>query len=196
MDKSDAIVLGIIVFGFLVVPTGASLIHDSTILLSKEKDNRIEQLERELENANSKIINGLLVDSEKSLYENSAVRGFRNNNPGNLRGKHWFGQIGNDDSGFSKFTNAAYGIRAIAKLLVNYENKGLNSIRKIVEKYSENANSNYIEFLCKKLRVSADEKINVKERLSELVAAIIQFECGHNPYPDEYFILLSYEADL
>lgn len=201
MDGVDVCVIGAGIIGAgiigLSIVSGGISYHEMKV----EKDAVIERLERELEDERKKVINGLMIESEKSLYENmfgetSEIRGFRNNNPGNLRGKHWFGQIGNDSSGFIKFTNAAYGIRAIAKLLVNYEKKGLNTIRKIVGKYSEDANTDYIEFLCKKLRVTADEKINVKERLAELVDAIIQFECGHNPYPDEYFTLLSYEADL
>ena len=89
-----------------------------------------------------------------------------------------------------------YGIRALAKTLINYEAKGIDTIEKIVSKYAEGNNKNYIRFLSSYLNVKPNEKLNIGHKLHELVPAIITFECGSNPYPIEYFILLSWSADL
>ena len=52
-------------------------------------------------------------------------RGIRNNNPGNIRhGANWLGLNPNGrniDSAFCVFTAPVYGIRALAKVLVNYK---------------------------------------------------------------------------
>ena len=55
-------------------------------------------------------------------------RGIRNNNPGNIdynKNNQWRGQIGIETSAinprFAKFDNARKRIRALAKLLLNYQ---------------------------------------------------------------------------
>lgn len=79
-------------------------------------------------------------------------RGIRNNNPGNIRhGANWLGLNTNGqdiDSSFCVFTAPVYGIRALAKVLINYKRiHGLNTVRQIVSRYAppnENQTTAYI----------------------------------------------------
>ena len=68
-------------------------------------------------------------------------RGIRNNNPGNIRhGANWQGLNPNGriiDPAFCVFTAPIYGIRALAKVLINYKKiHGLNTVRQIVSRYA------------------------------------------------------------
>lgn len=156
-----------------------------------KKEIEILKLKIENENESTKPIIGII-----KKYGSDKVLGFKNNNPGNIKGKNWYGQIGTDKQGHAIFSSEVYGIRALAKTLINYEAKGIDTIEKIVSKYAEGNNKNYIRFLSSYLNVKPNEKLNVGHKLHELVSAIITFECGSNPYPIEYFILLSWSADL
>lgn len=153
----------------------------------------IEILRRKIEKENeaTEPIIGII-----KKYGSDKVLGFKNNNPGNIKGKNWYGQIGTDKQGHAIFSSEVYGIRALAKTLINYEAKGIDTIEKIVSKYAEGNNKNYIRFLSSYLNIKPNEKLNVGHKLHELIPAIITFECGSNPYPIEYFILLSWSADL
>ena len=71
------------------------------------------------------------------LNQNGLPRGIRNNNPGNIviSNNSWQGKIAvaqNTDGHFEQFTELYYGLRALAKLLVNKVNDGQNTIRKIL----------------------------------------------------------------
>lgn len=133
---------------------------------------------------------------EERIWAHSNVVGFKNNNPGNIKGLGWYGQTGTDKVGHAIFETEAHGIRAIARVLMKFEESGVDSIRKLVAKYAEGNTSAYVSFLCKRLNVNPDEKLKFSEHLHQLVPAIIQFECGSNPYPPEYFIILSWPASL
>lgn len=156
-----------------------------------KKEIEILRLKIEKENESTAPIIGII-----KKYGSDKVLGFKNNNPGNIKGKNWYGQIGTDKQGHAIFSLEVYGIRALAKTLINYESKGIDTIEKIVSKYAEGNNKNYIRFLSSYLNVKPNEKLNIRHKLHELVSAIITFECGSNPYPIEYFILLSWSADL
>ena len=79
-----------------------------------------------------------------------------------------------------------YGIRALAKILLNYEsNYGINTVRGIVTRWatpSENDTDSYAAHLAKNLGVGLDTPINVRAALPVLVSTIIQHENGLNPY--------------
>ena len=65
-----------------------------------------------------------LTFTTKKVYDMS--RGLRNNNPGNIRktGDKWQGlSTTQTDDSFFQFTDAKYGIRAMAKLLKNYQSE-------------------------------------------------------------------------
>lgn len=123
----------------------------------------------------------------------TAPRGIRNNNPGNIRpGSPWQGSLGSDGGpggGYLKFDTPANGLRALAKLLRNYQSSGQNTIRSIISKWAPASDSNnttaYIAQVVKALGMGADEPLNVRsndDRLARLVAAIIKHENGQQPY--------------
>lgn len=142
-------------------------------------------------------------------------RGVRNNNPGNIRwGSPWQGLVKNgklQDASFCLFTDAAYGIRAIAATLITYYDKRkakdgskIDSIREVIERWAppnENDTPAYANQIARVLQVSPDsETLNLHDyrTMRALVEGIIRHECGdpkrygvtpHNNvnewYPDE-----------
>lgn len=131
------------------------------------------------------LIIGVLMTANKK----SQPRGIRNNNPGNIRkGENWNGSVG-DDGEFIKFKSPEYGIRALGKLLLNYQRLyGIDSVGEIIQRYApanENNTDSYINHVAKKLDVKPWQTINVASNLPELVKAIITHENGFNPYDSE-----------
>ncbi len=122
-------------------------------------------------------------------------RGIRNNNPGNIRqGANWQGLNPNGrniDSAFCVFESPVFGIRALAKVLINYKKiHGLNTVRQIVSRYAppnENQTAAYIQTVAKQLEVYPDTKIDIEERgvLTVFIKAVIRMENGIQPYSDE-----------
>lgn len=122
-------------------------------------------------------------------------RGIRNNNPGNIRhGDNWQGLNPNGrniDSAFCVFESPVFGIRALAKVLINYKKiHGLNTVRQIVSRYAppnENQTAAYIQTVAKQLEVYPDTKIDIEERgvLTVFIKAVIRMENGIQPYSDE-----------
>jgi len=118
----------------------------------------------------------------------TGARGIRNHNPGNIKYSvlnSWLGQIGSDGV-FIKFSSPTYGIRAIAKLLVNYQRMyGKDTIRKLITRWSETDQTAYVDFVAKSVGISPDQPITLvkgTELLRRLVTAIIRFENGQQPY--------------
>ena len=116
-------------------------------------------------------------------------RGIRNNNPGNIRhsGSQWQGMAAQQtDPAFVQFVAPEYGIRALAKLLINYATRdGLNTVRQIISKYApsnENDTDAYAQAVARALGVNPDTVISVPQHLNALVEAIIQHENGQQPY--------------
>lgn len=117
------------------------------------------------------------------------VRGIRNHNPGNIRkGQNWLGSVG-DDGAFIVFSSAEYGIRALGKLLLNYERLyGLDTVESIISRYApsiENDTGSYIDSVASGLGVHAAESVDIGSVLPGLVRAIIRHENGVQPYSDE-----------
>ena len=122
-------------------------------------------------------------------------RGIRNNNPGNIR--HGQNQQGlnpdgrNIDPAFCVFKSPVFGIRALAKVLMNYKKiHGLNTVRQIVSRYATpNANQTtaYVQSVAKQLGVYPDTVIDIEERgvLTVFIKAVIRMENGIQPYSDE-----------
>lgn len=137
---------------------------------------------------------GNTIQAEVSMVENWDFasryypRGIRNNNPGNIRhGDRWRGMAAEQpDSAFITFTAPEYGIRAMGKLLANYESlHGLNTVAGIIGRWAppvENNTAAYVNSVAQALGVSPDAPINVKARLPTLVPAIIKHENGMQPY--------------
>lgn len=119
------------------------------------------------------------------------ARGIRNKNPGNIRhgSSKWQGMSAvQTDSEYIQFDDPVYGIRAMAKLLKNYQlNYGLNTIEQIIGRWappSENITEAYIKNVASKVGIDRDQQIQVVDYLPALVVAIIKHENGMQPYND------------
>lgn len=127
------------------------------------------------------------------------TRGFRNNNPGNIRhGNTWKGEVQGQDSAFESFEFVEYGIRAIYVLMNTYRTKyKALTVEDIIQRWappSENNTKNYVigvlaymasisplaEEACNEFGAKTD--VFACNILDELVAAIIFYESGFNPF--------------
>lgn len=116
-------------------------------------------------------------------------RGVRNNNPGNIRhGDPWQGLAkGQTDPAFATFQSAAYGIRALARTLITYQDRyGLNTVRGIITRWAppvENDTEAYVQGVAEQVGVKPDAQIDVQTymTLRPLVEAIIRHENGRGP---------------
>lgn len=121
----------------------------------------------------------------------NAPRGIRNNNPGNIRKspEKWQGLSENQtDPSFFVFKEAKWGIRAIVKIIRNYQkNYGLSTVKAIISRWAppnENDTTAYIDSVCNVVGVAPEEHINVFNRdiMIPLLRAIIRHENGEMPY--------------
>lgn len=131
---------------------------------------------------------GILIFGGAAKVVQYTQRGLRNNNPGNIRhGEPWDGlSVTQDDPHFATFISPEYGIRAMAKVLTNYQQLyGLNTVRQWISRWAppgENDTAAYVAAVAGRLGVSPDAPISVKGALPVLIPAIIQHENGLNPY--------------
>lgn len=119
-------------------------------------------------------------------------RGIHNNNPGNIRKTttEWRGEIQGDDPEFETFATPEDGIRALAKILLNYQRKyGLKTVRQMISRWApptENNTESYINAVAAKMGVGPDNPFVLDGMLLVLmVDSIIRHENGQNPYPPE-----------
>ncbi len=122
------------------------------------------------------------------------ARGIRSNNPGNLDRSDiaWQGMAADQSSDprFVVFTSPQYGIRALAKTLLTYQNvHNLRTVRKIIGRYApkrENDTDAYVNAVSMVLGVSPDAEIDVDQVavMLPLVRAIITHENGAQPYSE------------
>ena len=121
----------------------------------------------------------------------SETRGIRNNNAGNIRhsSDKWLGEVQGSDKAFKTFSTPVYGIRALAKLLLNYERKySLNTISGIISRWAptnENDTTAYVKAVAAACGVDPYQPIDVPAYLACLVPAIIKHENGSQPYSME-----------
>lgn len=120
-------------------------------------------------------------------------RGIRNNNPGNLRRTldPWQGLASpQTDKEFFIFKDAVYGIRALARTLINHQDEhNLRSIRQIICRWApanENDTTAYINSVVKQTRLDADQPLDMHKyaHIAPLARAIISHENGQQPYSD------------
>lgn len=122
----------------------------------------------------------------------SDIRGLRNNNPGNIERNHigWNGmsQDQSADSRFIVFESPEWGIRALGRVLVNYQKLyGINTVRGLINRWApthENDTDSYVNAVASSVGVQADQVITVKDHLLPLSKAIIHHENGIQPYSD------------
>ena len=122
-------------------------------------------------------------------------RGIRNNNPGNIRhGQNWQSlnpEGWNIDPAFCVFKSPVFGIRALAKVLVNYKKiNGLNTVWQIISRYAppnENQTKAYIQTVASQIGVYPNTIIDIEERgiLTVFIKAVTRMENGIQPYSDE-----------
>lgn len=121
-------------------------------------------------------------------------RGVRNNNPGNIRKSKdpWQGLAEEQtDKAFFCFKSSAWGIRALARVLITYYDKhGCNTVKKVIRRWAppnENNTSSYVAAVSAKLSVSPDAEIDLQDYavLKPLVEAIIAHENAGYRYPKD-----------
>lgn len=119
-------------------------------------------------------------------------RGVRNHNPGNIvfnPANKWQGQIGKESpppngepARFARFTNPVYGIRAIARTLITYQDKyDLRTVDSLISRWApsiENDTHAYAQAVAKHMRVLAHDTVNMHDynQLRPMVEAIITHE--------------------
>nr|DAI87195.1 MAG TPA: virion protein [Caudoviricetes sp.] len=117
-------------------------------------------------------------------------RGIRNHNPGNIElGKDkWQGLAAvQDDGRFAKFKDPTWGIRALAIILINYQDKyNISTIAKIINRWApkvENDTESYIREVCEDTGFTRNEKLDMHDYrdLRPVVEAIIRHENGRGP---------------
>jgi len=119
-----------------------------------------------------------------AIIKRLSPRGIRNNNPGNIRrtSDQWQGmRVIQTDRSFVQFTKPEYGFRAMARILKNYERRGLLSVRDIISTYApttDNKTEMYIDFVATQLNTPSDTPLNLEEKLLPLIKAITIFENG------------------
>jgi hypothetical protein len=118
------------------------------------------------------------------------TRGYRNNNPGNIRKTFkngvqtfWKGEVQGTDKDFKTFKSMAYGYRELFAMLLEYEAAGYNTIQKIISRYApsnENNTNAYINLVSIKTGLHPDQKINFDnaDLFKKLVSAISYQENG------------------
>ena len=120
-------------------------------------------------------------------------RGIRNHNPGNLRrsADPWQGLAATQtDAEFFQFASAKWGIRALARTLIAYQDKvGLRNIKQMIGRWAppvENDTGAYVRVVAAAVGIGPEEQIDVHHYavLRPLVLAIIKHENGQQPYTD------------
>ena len=130
------------------------------------------------------VVGGIMASKEKE------PRGYRNNNPGNIRhGDSWQGMADIQiDKEFVTFIAPEYGYRAMAKVLETYrKNYGLNSVYDIISRWAppnENDTESYIESVAAALNVPPYQPLD-ETHLVPLIAAIAKHENGYNKHGPE-----------
>lgn len=132
-----------------------------------------------------------------------APRGIRNNNPGNIEwGSQWQGlrpESERTDNRFAQFKDPVFGIRALACVLITYQDKRkakdgsrIDSIKEIIERWApsfENDTGAYANSVAALLGGVGpdDEVIDVHnfEHLRPIVEGIIRHENGRGPLKTE-----------
>ncbi|WP_432372828.1 lytic transglycosylase catalytic [Pantoea allii] len=131
------------------------------------------------------------VDGPASQYAQSLKRGERNNNPGNLNFAGQAGAILERSGGrFAKFQSAYDGLRAMARQLMLYARRGINSVEGIISTWapsSENNTGAYVKAISSRLGVDPKAALNLQnpQVLSQLMNGIIHHENGRNIYSSE-----------
>jgi hypothetical protein len=119
-------------------------------------------------------------------------RGIRNNNPGNIErtGDKWRGMAPEQtDPRFVVFTDPVFGLRAMARVLRNYQRAGFTTVRQMIHRWAppaENATDAYVDAVAAAIGKRPDDDVTDAD-FPALMAAIVKHENGMQPYPPELF---------
>lgn len=127
---------------------------------------------------------------------NQQVRGYRNNNPLNLRisSNAWKGKIPveqNTDKAFEQFVSMPYGFRANMINMRTQVKKGNNTIEKLIRVWAPADDGNnpagYTQRVCKTTGYNKDDIINPQnaEQMQNLAYAMAIVENGSKPQWDD-----------
>lgn len=114
-------------------------------------------------------------------------RGYRNNNPLNIRrnGIRWKGlRQAQSDSEFFQFQEMVYGYRAAIKILRTYQRRyKLYSLREMIGRWAppfENDTEAYVQTVANRAKVSADKPVNMtnKDVVLRIIEAMAYVENG------------------
>ena len=119
-------------------------------------------------------------------------RGIRNNSPGNIRkGDPWLGlSVIQSDPDFAQFDRPEYGIRALVRVLKNYERlHGLDTVYKMIGRWAppiENDTESYVRHVERATGVGRHNvyPLDNTSAMVRLLKAIIVHENGTQPYSD------------
>lgn len=120
------------------------------------------------------------------------TRGLLNKNPGNIRRTNikWQGMADvQPDPDFITFKSDEYGIRTICRILLTYNQRGLNTCRQIISTWapsSENDTAAYVADVANRCEIGPDDEIDVDnpDTMRAMVKAIVWHENGSMPYSD------------
>lgn len=139
-------------------------------------------------------VGGVVLIKSKKKTNMKLPRGYRNNNPLNIRinpANNWVGKVANNtDGAFEQFVSMEYGYRAALKLLRNYITQyGLTTLDKIIAKWApstENNTTGYINRVAKTNGWSTNRTIdpNSKDDMCDLAYAMSIVENGNTPSPN------------
>lgn len=127
-------------------------------------------------------------------------RGFRNNNPLNIRiGNVWLGEVLHpSDPNFEQFISMKYGLRAafvlLRRYIWHYKRKTIAAIITAWSPSNENNTNRYIDMVSQLMGIAPDAPIDYsdKDTMVKLVQAMCVVENGR-PLPDEKLIHQAYE---
>lgn len=129
----------------------------------------------------------------------SEPRGLRNNNPGNIRFNpttHWVGLTGADDAGFCRFDTPYHGLRAMARILRNYQLAGYRSLNVMASRWAPKEDGNNPTEYATVVALHMGPKVDIfqelpldRSTLAHIVAGFVVVENGGNPY--DYPTILS-----
>lgn len=117
------------------------------------------------------------------------TRGYRNNNPGNIRisSEKYQGEVPGDDRQFKTFKSMAYGFRAMLVILNTYYTKyGLKTISAMIERWAPRNENDTDAYITAVSRWSGKDRtqilnIGMAADMVPVVAAMARMENGEAP---------------
>lgn len=129
-----------------------------------------------------------------TMTEQKLPRGYRNNNPLNIRinpANNWQGKVANNTDGvFEQFVAMEYGYRAALKLIQNYIQKdGLYTVAQIISKWAPNNENNTAGYIQRVIGINQWTPAKVIDpqnasEMADLVYAMAIVENGNTILPN------------